>query len=112
MRASMGPLFVLGARSIQTIFQEGVAPLPALSLALALGLCTPAAVSEAIYIRTGARAHEAFDSRDPLGEKWIRTAAAAKKPYSVQEFFELCGWGYLPQYFSKGQPWPLRGPQE
>lgn len=112
MRASMGPLFVLGVRSIQTILHEGSTRLTTLSLAIALGLCTPAAVSEAIYIRTGARAHAAFDSRDPLGAEWIRAGAATKTTYSVQEFFELCGWGYLPQYFSKEQPRLLRSLQK
>jgi hypothetical protein len=112
MRASMGPLFVLGVRSIQTILQEGSAKFATLPLLLALGLCAPAAVSEAIYIRTGARAHAAFDSRDPLGEEWIRAGAATKTTYSVREFFELCGWGYLPQYFSKEQPRMLRDSQK
>ncbi|MDP9965969.1 hypothetical protein J2W37_003696 [Variovorax paradoxus] len=107
MRASMGPLFVLGIRTIQTIFQEGLAARVTLPLMLALVLCTPAAVSEAIYIRTGGRAHAAFDANDPLGQKWTHTAAT-KTTYSVQEFFELCGWEYLPQYFSKAQPRLLR----
>lgn len=108
MRASMGPLFVLGVRSIQTIFQGPPTGRTTLLFVLALGLCTPTAVSEAIYIRTGGLAHAAFDSRDPLGKKWIRTAAT-RTTYDVHEFFEICGWEFLPQYFSRERPHLLRG---
>lgn len=104
MRASMGPLFVLGVRSIQTVFQDGLnSPRTLMPLVLALCLCIPGAVSEAIYIHTGARMHTAFDLHDPLGQKWMRTVAT-KVTYNVQEFFETCGWEFLPQYFSKEQP--------
>lgn len=111
MRASMGPLFVLGVRSIQTVLQERLTVRTVVPVALALLLCTPAAVSEALYVRTGARAHLALGPNDPLGQKWIRTVAT-KTTYSAQEFFELCGWEFLPQYFSKRKPRLLRDPQE
>ncbi|MET3465540.1 hypothetical protein [Variovorax atrisoli] len=112
MRASMGPLFVLGVRSIQTIFQESRNSLRALMpLVLALCLCIPSAASEAVYIHTGAKAHTIFDSHDPLGQKWLRTVAT-RETYNVQEFFETCGWDFLPQYFSKEKPHLTRSSKE
>ncbi len=56
-RVSQGALFVLALRSIQTIFETPVRPSARAAQALALLLCVPATVSEAVYHMQDGSAH-------------------------------------------------------
>lgn len=103
MRGSMGPLFVLSVRSVQVLLEwKGVPWQKALQIA-AICACLPSAVSEAVYQRQGGTAHLAFPRSDPLGARWMKTFAV-RNDYTASEFFEICGWEYVQQYFSIQKP--------
>jgi hypothetical protein len=103
MRASMGPLFVLTLRSIQTLFESDVTRWQRSLQILAFVLCVPAAISEALYVQQGAAAHQRYGERDPLGKRWIKSAAT-RTDFDVKGFFEYYGWELKSQYFSSSPP--------
>lgn len=103
MRASMGPLFVLTLRSIQTLFEGGATTTQRSLQILAFVLCVPAAISEAVYVQQGASAHQQYSEKDPLGAKWIKSVAA-RTDFDAKSFFDYCGWEFKPQYFAKSPP--------
>jgi hypothetical protein len=108
MRASMGPLFVLTLRSVETLAVwrlQGVRNRGL--LVLALTLCVPTAASEAVYHFEDGSAHTRIRRGDPLSKKWYR-AFAASTHIDAQQFFEICGWNYLPQYFTHRTPIGIR----
>lgn len=107
MRASMGPLFVLAIRSTQVVVAGSVAGWRKAAQVAAICLCLPTAASEFTYQLQAGTTHGQFPESDPLGAKWIRTFAT-RTDYDAQSFFELCGWGYVDQYFAKRPPLGVR----
>jgi hypothetical protein len=111
MRASMGPLFVLGLHCVHTFLNDEAESRRRAIRWMALALCVPAAVSEAVYLREAGQAHRTVvQASDPLGVRWVRTFAA-RTDYTIQEFFDTCGWQYLNQYFSEHKPSIIRDTQ-
>jgi len=108
MRASMGPLFVLMLRSVETLaaWRRQRVRDRAL-LVLALTLCVPTAASEAVYHFEDGSAHTRIRRGDPLSRRW-HSAFVASSQISAQKFFEVCGWNYLPQYFTRRTPIGIR----
>lgn len=104
MRASMGPLFILSLRSIEVLSTWRLQVIRTrLVWAFALLLCLPTAMSEVVYQITDGSAHSRLDHKDPLTQGWFKTFAQSPQ-INVNEFFDICGWHYLPQYFTYQTP--------
>jgi hypothetical protein len=103
MRASLGPLFVLGLAATRTLIDEWAAAKRRLIHATAIVLCAPAAISEVIYLRTAGQAHLAFPATDPLRAPWM-TDFVYGDQFTAKEFFDRCGWRFMPQYFTQQKP--------
>lgn len=107
MRGSMGPLFILAIRSTQEIVAFRASAWRRAAQVTAICLCAPAAASEMAYQVTVGQAHRQFPESDPLGARWVKTFAT-RTTYDARQFFDLCGWRYLDQYFSKQYPRGIR----
>ncbi len=107
MRASLGPLLVLGVLAIQSLLTDWSAGRRRLFHAAAIVLCAPTAISEVIYLRTAGHAHFAYSARDPLRDPWL-TDFARGDQFTAAEFLERCGWRFLPQYFIVREPEALK----
>jgi hypothetical protein len=103
MRGSMGPLFVLSIRSVQTFLDWRGSKFDKVLYVLAIVLTLPAVVSEVIYQRQAGIAYSTLPAGDPLNKEWLKTFAN-RSDYSAQEFLEICGQNYLGQYFSTQRP--------
>jgi hypothetical protein len=103
MRASLGPLFVLGLAATRTVMDEWAAARRRLLHATALLLCVPGAISEMVYLRTAGEAHFSFASWDPLRAAWM-TDFAYGDQVTAKEFLDRCGWRFMPQYFTAKRP--------
>ena len=96
----MGPLLILSLRCIEMLSTWRLQKTSTrLSWVLALMLCLPTAISEIFYHIEDGRAHKLADRRDPLIIGWYKTFAQSPD-IGVSEFFDICGWHYLPQYFT------------
>lgn len=109
MRASLGPLFLLSIRSVQRLLKWAPGFRHRLALLAALCLSLPTALSEAVYLRQGGAAHRNLSERDPMAARWMRLSAT-QHAYTAEQFFELCGWNFVGQYFSRKPPTPLQVP--
>jgi hypothetical protein len=67
----------------------------------------PTAISEVIYLRTAGEAHLAFPRTDPLRAAWLADFAYGDR-FTAKEFFDRCGWVYMPQYFTPKEPSMLK----
>lgn len=103
MRGSMGPLFVLVLRSIETMLERNTPIFRRACQALALVLCVPTALSEVRYVETAGAAYHALPVTDSLRARWVMTFAT-RTDYTAAEFLGICGWQFEPQYFSKELP--------
>jgi hypothetical protein len=113
MRASMGPLFVLGVQGVRTILESNLGWRHALTkVFVVLALCIPTAISEAVYLQESGHALAAIaDENDPLrGKPWVRTFTT-RTDYTVQAFLNISGWRFLNQYFTPVKPTILRDAQ-
>ncbi len=104
-RVSLGPLFVLGLRSIQTVFESQTSYWSRTAQALAFCLCLPATLSEAVYHLQNGKAHLAYSKDDTFGGSWLRTFAT-RTDYTMTEFLDISGWHFAPQYVSTRPPLP------
>jgi len=107
MRASLGPLFILSLRSVQTIMEpiaekKHLFTHRALQI-MALALCIPASASQIVYQKDEGAAHRNLASDDFLSSNWMHTFAIGHA-YSAEDFFDICSWRYKSQYFSKERP--------
>jgi hypothetical protein len=109
MRASLGPLFVLGVRAIAALLADWELRRRLVAQVAALVLCLPGAVSETVYLQTAARAHRAFPVTDPLRAPWMVEFGTTDQVTAV-DYFNFCGWKFLPQYFTARRPAMLRDP--
>lgn len=109
MRGSMGPLFILTLRSTQAILEWQVTFRQRTLQICALCLCIPATASEVIYHTSAGVIQRQFADTDPLGARWT-SPFATRSDYKAKEFFDICGWQYYKQYFSKIQPGLIRNP--
>jgi hypothetical protein len=107
MRASLGPLFVLALASIDAVLSDWSHVRRRVVQVTALLLCVPTAISEIVYLRTAGEAHRAFASWDPLVQEWVVDFARGDR-LTAQQFFDRCGWKYLPQYFATRESFVLR----
>lgn len=104
MRASMGPLFILAMRCVETLAHwRRVNTLDRWLYALALSLMLPTAISEVAFHVSGGSAHRRLDDHDPLKRPWYTTFADSHD-VTAKQFFEICGWRFYPQYFTAKQP--------
>jgi hypothetical protein len=103
MRASLGPLFVLGLAAARTVIADWAAARRRLVHAVAVLLCAPGAISEMVYLRTAGAAHFVFVPVDPLRAAWM-TDFVYGEQFTAKEFLDRCGWRYLPQYFTPKEP--------
>lgn len=124
MRASLGPLGVLAWRAAQVL---AAAPgsdarrAPASGRAVSNGLAASVAVArwagmaglllasltsinEAVYQRQAGAAHAGQAESDALHKPYL-LGFAYESQISVKEFFDTCGWGFLPQYFAQHPAW-------
>ncbi|MCE4555518.1 hypothetical protein [Pelomonas cellulosilytica] len=107
MRISMPALIYLFARCAHEI---AAMPLPRMAGAtlLVLLLAGPTTWGEiGFHVEGGAR-HRALPARDPMAAPYY-TVWATRTTYTAQEFFEICGWMWRPQYFTTTPPptWPV-----
>ncbi|HEY1090663.1 MAG TPA: hypothetical protein VGE47_06200, partial [Burkholderiaceae bacterium] len=110
MRASLAPILLLALRSVERLMAGGPALLQRLAPLVGLALALPSVVSEVTYLRQGAAAHQAYAKPDPLSAPWMRLVARERR-YTAAQFFDLCGWQYLPQYFAPHRPVVLSEPE-
>ena len=107
MRCSMGPLFILALRSVQTIIEWPKIYYKKVVIVIAICICLPASVSEVIYQRQGGSSYRLFQPGDPFSVAWIQKFANHNN-YKAQQFLEICGTKYLKQYFTTHRPLLLR----
>jgi hypothetical protein len=104
MRASMGPLFILAMRCVETVAHWRRATTTDLRLhVLAICLMLPTTISEVAFHLSGGSAHRRLGDRDPLNRPWYTTFAETSD-ITAKQFFEICGWRFYPQYFTPKQP--------
>lgn len=108
MRASMGPLFVLSLRSVETIMEWHGSKTRKYLYILAICICLPSAVSEVRYRQDGGSAYAALTYPDPLSASWLRSMFASRDNYTAEEFLTLCSPMYLQQYFTSKKPYLLK----
>lgn len=112
-RVSLGPLFVLGLHAIQALFAEqnwsGLRSrfLPRTCVILALCLCLPATISEAVFQLQGGRAHLAYHGEDSYNGSWLYTFAD-RTDYTMAGFLDISGWHFAPQYLTPVPPFVLK----
>ena len=108
MRISMAPIFTLMLASAQSLLctrdWRGL-----VSATLAVAASLPTTVGEVSYHLSHGQAHAAMPPGDPLGASWYSTFATTHQ-VTMREFFEVCGWRWLPQYFTPTKPPTLRSP--
>ena len=108
MRASMGPLFILAMRCVETLVHWRHASTTDRWLhAVALSLMLPTAFSEVAFHMSGGSAHRRLDDHDPLRRPWY-TTFADNPDITAERFFEICGWRFYPQYFTPKKPRVVR----
>lgn len=95
MRASLGPLFILGLAGIRALLSDWDASRRRLFHAAALLLCAPSAISEMVYLRTAGQAHLAFPRGDSLHALWL-TGFIYRDDFTAVEFLNRCGWDLAP----------------
>ncbi|WP_353325347.1 hypothetical protein [Chitiniphilus shinanonensis] len=109
MRASLGPIFLLVIKSTDALLE---APSVKRKLALAILiviLCVPTSANELNYFLGSGSSHRELPPFDPLSERASAQFAYGAN-YSASEFLEICGWKFLPQYFTQEKPKLLRSP--
>ncbi|WP_457419992.1 hypothetical protein [Roseateles sp. P5_E7] len=106
MRISMPALIYLFIRCAHEIAQRPPRQF-AVAAVLVLTLSGPTVWGEASFHVEGGARHKALLARDPLASPYY-TVWASRTTYSAQEFFEICGWKWRPQYFAFTPPptWP------
>ncbi|MES2355166.1 MAG: hypothetical protein V4568_12350 [Pseudomonadota bacterium] len=112
MRASMGPVFVLVVRSVETLATWRLQNKRIKTLwFLALVLSVPTAASEVIYQLENGQAHARTRQGDPLNQRWYRVFADSPQ-INAQQFFDICDWKYFSQYFIRRTPVGIRNKTE
>lgn len=106
MRASIGPLAVLSLAAAQALLDDLRAGRWRLGL-VALLLSVPTVGSEIAYHVQRGAAYQRLAPEDPMDEPWARVFATGEQ-IGLQEFFDTCGWRYVPQYFSSDPARVLR----
>jgi hypothetical protein len=66
---------------------------------VALLLSVPTVTSEVAYHVQRGAAYQRLAPDDPMDEPWVKVFAKGEQ-IGLQEFFDTCGWRYVPQYFS------------
>lgn len=100
MRAAAGPLVVLAWQSARELTSLPVLK-PGARVAALVGLvmCASTAIGEAVFLGQAGHAHRALPEGDPLHERLYTTFVHSDR-VSLEQFFDTCGWEYVPQYFS------------
>ncbi|TJZ77403.1 hypothetical protein [Chitiniphilus eburneus] len=101
MRVSLGPIFLLSVRSIDTLMDAG--PVKKKMVLAALILCLPTSINEIGYFINSGNSHRRLPQFDPLSEQAAALFATDTR-YSAADFFQICGWKFLPQYFITEKP--------
>lgn len=99
MRASAGPLAIIMVHASVGFSVRWAQGKRAAGLALVgLAISLPTSLNEALYHLNGGAAHRALPIDDVMRNP-SRVAFSERSEVSVPEFFDACGWRYLPQYF-------------
>lgn len=98
MRASIGPLAVLSLAAAQALLDDLRAGRWRFAV-IALLLSTPTVASEVAYHVQQGSAYRRLAPDDTMDEPWVKVFATGEQ-IGLQEFFDTCGWRYVPQYFS------------
>jgi len=106
MRASIGPLAVLSLTAAQALLDDLRAGKWRIAL-VALLLSVPTVTSEVAYHVQRGAAYQRLAPDDPMDEPWVKVFAKGEQ-IGLQEFFDTCGWRYVPQYFSNDPARVLR----
>lgn len=105
MRTSLGPIFVLAVRSVETVMAGSWKK--SKPVIVAFGLSLPTVVSEATYHVQLGRAHLELPVEDPLGGSWqarFRTIPESTlEKFLLEESPEIAA-----QYFSPNKPGPIK----
>jgi hypothetical protein len=99
LRVSHAPLFILfwvAARELSGLLQ--MSRIRRFAAATGLAMAAATTLGEVAFLVTHGEAHRALSPEDPLNRK-STTIFALSERIDVHEFFEICGWHYLPQYF-------------
>ncbi len=99
MRGAIGPLFILGWRCVEQIATEQAPRMARAFQVLAIVLCAPTALSEAVYIQNAGQ----LPSPSPPQPAWV-LKFTARTDDTMTEFLDEVGWGFAPQYLSGEKP--------
>jgi len=102
-RGSMGPLLVLALRSAQVLLEAPLSRAHKALVALAFALCLPTTLSEVVYHASNGAGQKIVDQSKPLRERWASHFSRNGEIHAA-DFFDECGWDYVPQYFTSSKP--------
>ena len=106
-RGSMGPVFVLAWRSVETLLQDSLTRRQQWLAAVAFALCLPTTVSEVVYHASNGAGQKIVDASKPPERRWA-SKFSRDGEIRATEFLDECGWEYESQYFIVSKPAVLR----
>ena len=109
MRGSMGGLFVLALAGVEAVLRTRLPRWQRALQVAALALCLPVPLSEVWYVQTAGHVADVLPEQN-LFRSPDQKVFAHRDRYTFEEYLDICGRDYLPQYFSTMPPRLLRLP--
>lgn len=105
MRVSLGPIFVLSARSVETVVSIGRSVTGRVIVALMFSL--PTVFGEITYQLQSGKQHAMLSRLEPMTEQWYYSFHTYSES-TMKEFIHASPPEFIKQYFSLTPPYPIK----